>query len=68
MNPELRKLTNGTYQEVLADKWTAEYAEDPATGLWEVVVLKQDVNEWRETGYATIEDAQRAAHEFHDQS
>jgi hypothetical protein len=68
MNTELRRRASGTYEEALADGWTAEYAEDPATGLWEVVVLKHDATEWRETGYATIDDARRAAHEFYDQS
>jgi hypothetical protein len=68
MNAELRSRAGGTYEEVLADGWTAEYAEDPATGLWDVVVLKHDAAAWRETGYATIEDARRAAREFYEQS
>jgi hypothetical protein len=68
MNAELTRRAGGTYEEVLAGRWTAEYAEDPATGLWEAIVLKHDATEWRETGYATIEDARRAAHEFYDQS
>jgi hypothetical protein len=68
MNAELRRRAAGTYEEVLANGWTAEYAEDPATGLWEAVVLKHDAAEWRETGYATIEDARLAAREFYDQS
>jgi hypothetical protein len=68
MNAELRRRPAGTYEEVLADGWTAEYAEDPATGLWNVVVLRHDTAEWREAGYATIEDARQAARDFYDQS
>jgi len=67
MNAELRRRPGGTYEEILGGDWTAEYGEDPPTGLWEVVVLKHGTAEWRETGYPTIDDARRAAREFYDQ-
>jgi len=68
MNGDLKKRKDGTYEEPLAKQWTAEYAESPGTGLWEAIVLKHSVREWRETGFATLEDAQQAAHTYYAQT
>jgi hypothetical protein len=68
MSQEPVKRPDGIYEERLGDIWTAEYAEDVETGLWEAVVFKHDVPQWGETGYSTLLDAQRAARAFYDQS
>lgn len=65
-NPVVKR-PDGKYEEILSGTWTAEYAEDPETGLWVTEVFKHDVPEWRETGYATLEECRRAAREFYDQ-
>lgn len=67
MNQELVTRPDGKIEERLADIWSAEYAQDAETGLWEVVVFKHDVAEWRGEGYASIQDAQAAAHERYHQ-
>ena len=67
MAGEIVKRTDGKYEETLSGTWTAEYSEDPETGLWVVAVFKHDVLEWRETGYATLEECRRGAYEFYDQ-
>jgi hypothetical protein len=61
------KRPDGKYEESLGEIWVAEYAENYETGLWEVEVLKHDVPEWHDIGYASLEDAQQAAHEYYDQ-
>ena len=61
------KRLDGKYEERLGDIWTAQYSEDPATGLWQVVILKHDVLEWRGSGYTSIEEAQKSAQEYYDQ-
>jgi len=68
MDKDLVKRTDGKYEEKLGDIWIAEYAEDPATGLWEVQIFKHGGREWHGAGYATLEESQRAAHELYAQS
>lgn len=65
-NP-LVKRADGKYEERLGGIWTAQYFEEPATGLWQVIVLKHDVFEWRASGYSSIEDARRSAQEYYNQ-
>lgn len=67
MVDDLIKRTDGKYEETLGETWVAEYAEDPETGLWDVQISKHAVVEWREPGFATLEDARRAAVEYYDQ-
>jgi hypothetical protein len=67
MADEVVRRPDGVYEEKLSGIWTAEYAEDPGTGLWTVQLFKHDVPEWRETGYATLEECRRGAQEFYDQ-
>ena len=58
---------DGKFEESLGGTWTAEYAEDPETGLWVAEVFKHDVPEWRESGYATLEECRQGARDFYDQ-
>ena len=67
MANDLVERTDGRYEETLGDTWVAEYAEDPETGLWEVKVSRRDVIEWHEPGFASLEDARRAATDYYDQ-
>jgi len=61
------KRTDGKYEETLGDIWVAEYAENSETDLWDVEVLKHDVAEWQTRGYASLEEARQAAHDYYDQ-
>ena len=61
------KRTDGKYEETLGDIWVAEYAENSETDLWDVEVLKHDVAEWQTSGYASLEEARQAAHDYYDQ-
>ena len=63
----LVKRPDGKYEESLGDIWVAEYAENSETDLWQVEVLKHDVPEWQTSGYASLEDARQAAHDYYDQ-
>jgi hypothetical protein len=67
MGEALRKTRDGTFEETFGAPWSAEYAEDAANGLWRVVVYRHDVIEWRGHGYASLEEARRAAEEFYRQ-
>lgn len=67
MVDELVQRLAGTYDETLGGVWTAKYAEDPDTGLWTVEIFRHDVPEWKETGYATLEDCREGAREFYNQ-
>ena len=67
MNDIVVKRIDGKYEEKLDDIWSAEYAEDPATSLWEVEIFKHDIAEWHSTDYISLEDAQEAAHNYFDQ-
>lgn len=61
------KRTDGKYEETLGDTWVAEYAENSETDLWDVEVLNRDVAEWQTSGYASLEQARQAAHDYYDQ-
>lgn len=61
------KRTDGKYEETLGDTWVAEYAENSETDLWDVEVLNHDVAEWQTSGYASLEQARQAAHDYYDQ-
>lgn len=61
------KRTDGKYEETLGDTWVAEYAENSETDLWDVEVLNHDVVEWQTSGYASLEQARQAAHDYYDQ-
>ena len=63
----LIRRTDGKYEEALGESWRAEYAEDPETGLWQVLISHRDTVEWRESGFATLEDSRRVAAEYYDQ-
>ena len=67
MTKPLVKRPDGKYEESLGEIWTAEYAENTETGLWEVEILKHDVPEWHTIGYASLEDARQAARDNYDQ-
>ena len=66
MPNDLVERTDGKYEEMLGETWVAEYAEDTETGLWQVQISKHDVIEWHEPGFATLEDARRAAADYYD--
>jgi hypothetical protein len=61
------KRTDGKNEETLGDTWVAEYAENSETDLWDVEVLNHDVAEWQTSGYASLEQARQAAHDYYDQ-
>jgi hypothetical protein len=61
------KRTDGKNEETLGDTWVAEYAENSETDLWDVEVLNHDVVEWQTSGYASLEQARQAAHDYYDQ-
>lgn len=65
---EISRRKDGKFEEQLGDNWTAEYSEDPGTGLWEVEVFKHDVPEWHEIDLDSLEDARRSAFEFYRQA
>ncbi len=67
MNDGPVRRTDGKYEERLSDLWVVEYAEDPATGLWQLDIFKHDVPEWRDIGYPSLEEARRAAKEYYSQ-
>lgn len=67
MIDDLQRAANGTGRETLGGRWTAEYSEDAATGLWTVEVFHHDVAEWRSVGFSTLEDAREAARAYYDQ-
>lgn len=67
MNDTLVKRPDGKYEERLDQIWVAEYADDPATGLWEAEVFKHDVAEWHSTNYASLEDARQAVQSYYNQ-
>lgn len=60
------KRKDGVYEEWLDGRWTAEYREDPLTGLYRAEVFHHDVSEWAATEYPSVEDAQQAAHDYYD--
>jgi hypothetical protein len=62
------KRKDGKYEEILGEAWTAEYYEDPETGLWQVEIFKHDVAEWHNTNYESLEVARVAAHDFYNQA
>ena len=66
MNDDVVKRPDGKYEETLGSTWTAEYAEDPETGLWTAQVFKHDVPEWRQSGYATLEECRLGARGFYE--
>ena len=61
------KRKDGVVEERLDGRWTAEYREDPLTGLYRVEVFHHDVSEWAANNYPSIEEAQQAAHEYYDE-
>ena len=63
----LVKRLDGIYEERLGDIWTAQYSPEPATGLWQVEILKDDVLEWQTSGYTSIEEARQSAQEYYNQ-
>jgi hypothetical protein len=63
----LTKRHDGKYEERLDETWVAEYFEVPENGLWRVEVFNHDVSKWVEEGFASLEEAQQAAHNFWDQ-
>ena len=67
MSEPLVKRPDGKYEESMGEILVAEYAENPETGLWEVEILKNDAPEWHTIGYASLEDARQAAHDYYDQ-
>lgn len=66
MTKPLVKRLDGKYEESLGEIWIAEYIENPESGLWELDILKHDVSEWHTIGYASLEDARQAAHDYYD--
>lgn len=58
---------NGIFREMLNDNWYVEYSEDPDTGLWQANVFKNDVAEWKNTDFESVEEARQAAAEFYEQ-
>ncbi len=58
---------NGIFREMLNGSWYVEYSEDPDTGLWQANVFKNDVSEWKNTDFESVEDARQAATEFYEQ-
>lgn len=65
--PPLRQRSDGKYDQRLGDKWVVEYYEEPQSGLWCVGLYYRNVAEWVSVGYASLEDAARAAREYLDQ-
>jgi hypothetical protein len=64
----LIKRRDGKYEERLSEGWSAEYSENPETGLWEVEVFKSDVAEWYSLDYVSLDDARQAAYNFYNQA
>lgn len=60
----LVKRADGEFQEELDDMLMAEYAEDDDSGLWQVAIYHRNVEKWRASDYASLEDAVEAAHEY----
>jgi len=63
----LTKRQDGKFEERLDDTWMAEYFERPENGLWRVEIFNHDVSKWVEDGFASLEEAQEAAHNYWDQ-
>jgi hypothetical protein len=64
----IRLRRDGKYEERLDDWHTAEYFEDPQTGLWRADVYHHESPEWTSTDHGSLEEAARAAREYVDQS
>lgn len=62
----ITKRPDGTFEEQLDGKWLAIYAEDPLTGYFSVEIFFHDVVEWAASEFASLEEAQQAAHEYYD--
>jgi hypothetical protein len=67
-NNALVKRLDGKYEERLSDTWVVEYSENPGTGLWEVEVFKNDVPEWRNMDFDSLDEARQAAYDFYNQA
>lgn len=63
----LIKRPDGVYEESFSDDWYAEYAEDSDSGLWLVKVFKDDMPEWRNIDFETLDEAREAARNYYDQ-
>jgi hypothetical protein len=68
VNNIVTRRTDGKYEERLGEVWLAEYSENPDNGLWEVDIFQHDIAKWHGTDYASLEEAQKAAHNFYDQA
>lgn len=67
-NESVVKRQDGKYEEILGEVWSAEYYEDPETGLWQVEIFKHGAAEWHNINYESLEAAREAAHNFYNQA
>lgn len=58
---------NGVFREMLNGSWYVEYSENPDTGLWQADVFKNDVAEWKNMDFESLEEARQAVVEFYTQ-
>lgn len=60
------KRQDGKLEEELGDRWTAEYFEEPQAGLFRVELFYHNVSKWVGTDFSSLENAQKAAHDYYD--
>ena len=66
-DPPIALQSNGKRVQQLGEKWTAEYFEDAASGLWRAELFHREVPEWASVNHASLEEAARAVREYLDQ-
>ena len=66
-DPPIALQSNGKRVQQLGEKWTVEYFEDPANGLWRAELFHREVPEWVSVNHASLQEAARAAREYLDQ-
>lgn len=64
---EITRRIDGKYEERFAGRWTAEYHEDPSTGLWTAHLFHHDVGRWMSPGHIGLAEARAAARAYLDQ-
>jgi len=63
----LTRRADGTYEQRLGDPWTAQYLEDPGSGLWRAELFRHDVPAWVSIDHESLDDAAQAVRDHLDQ-
>lgn len=64
IDPPITLQSNGKRVQQPADRWVAEYFEDPASGLWRAELFHREVPEWVSVNHSSLQEAARAVREY----